>query len=246
MQIKPRGTKIIVTGGSSGIGFAIAKRLLKDNISVMLVGRDEEKLQNAKAQLDSDKCFYFPFDVTCVSKINDLLQNAELQMEGADTIVNSAGIATRFITTAGAEDPVSWDKIFETNLKSVVFLTRTFCEYFKRNNISGNVLNISSSQAFAHKKVSAYQIAKMAVTEITRGIAKNYAPFGIVVNGIAPGVVVSGMTPRPKDNICKNHATGKIIEPEQIADIACFLLSEQGKIIIGDTIKADSGFIGAN
>lgn len=243
-----RVKKALVTGGSSGIGLSISKAMLLEGCSVCICGRNFEKLEKAKTYLKSDKLYTIPFDVLNINEVGWLIERCAEYMGGVDALVNSAGISSNSIGQPGwGETEQVWDSILDINLKATIFLTRKFAEYFKANEIKGNILNISSTQGATVKMISAYQAAKSAVIHMTRGMAKDMAPYGIVINGIAPGVTFSGMTPRPKDgrNETKLHANGIVIEPDQIAQVAMFLLSEAGSIVIGDTIFADAGFKGA-
>jgi NAD(P)-dependent dehydrogenase (short-subunit alcohol dehydrogenase family) len=249
MTVRLRVGKVLVTGGASGIGFAITRALLAEGCDVCICGRGTDSLERAKRELDSPRLFTITFDVLNVDGMDELIKTAASLMGGIDALVNSAGISSRSVGKPGWEETENgWDSIVDINLKGTVFLTRKFAQYLKANIISGNILNISSAQGAAHKVVSAYQTAKLGVIKLTRGMGKDMAPFGIVINGVAPGATFSGMTPKPHsgDNHTKIHASGTMIEAEQIAQIALFLLSEPGSIIIGDTIFADNGFIGAN
>ena len=205
MIVSLRVNRVLVTGGSSGIGFEIAKKLIEEGCRVCICSRNPEHLKTAMEQINSNDFFTVCYDVTKVNDFKRVLDECEAKMGGQ------------------------------------------FAIYLKENGILGNILNISSAQGTAAKAVSAYQLAKGSVIRFTRGIAKDFAKYGIVINGIAPGATFSNMTPRPANhsNITNAHANGRILEPSEIAEIACFLMSESGVSIIGGTVFADGGFLSA-
>jgi NAD(P)-dependent dehydrogenase (short-subunit alcohol dehydrogenase family) len=246
MIVKPRVCRVIVTGGSSGIGFAIARRLISEGCTVYLVGRDEEKLMNAKLKLQSSSCFIMPHDITDIDKFDELVSECSKIGGPVDGLINCAGIKSNSVCEPGIrETEDGYSVIMKTNLMAPVFMTRQFASYLKENGISGNILNISSAQGAAVKTTSAYQMAKSSLIKFTRGIAKDFAQYGIVINGIAPGCTYSAMTPKNKGGENKLHANRRTLEASEQADVACFLLSELACGIIGDTIFCDGGFLGA-
>ena len=210
MIVSLRVNRVLVTGGSSGIGFEIAKKLIEEGCRVCICSRNPEHLKTAMEQINSNDFFTVCYDVTKVNDFKRVLDECEAKMGGKlDGLVNSAGIGTMSIGRPGLMETENvWDMINDTDLKSVVFLTRQFAIYLKENGILGNILNISSAQGTAAKAVSAYQLAKGSVIRFTRGIAKDFAKYGIVINGIAPGATFSNMTPRPANhsNITNAHA----------------------------------------
>ncbi len=249
MEISTRVKNVIVTGGGSGIGYMIAKKLLEEHCRVVICGRNKEKLENAVHSLNSPDIAYIQHDVTNVGDIGSFFSKAQNKLGNhpLDGLVNCAGIKTTSVCQPGQlETEYGFDAVLDTNLKSVVFLTRRFAEYLRDNNVQGNILNISSAQGMTAKMTTAYQMAKNCVIRFTRGIGKDFAKYGIIINGIAPGCTYSEMTPRGGvTNFNKLHYNQRTLEPSEIADIAVFLMSNKAVSIIGDTICADGGFVTA-
>lgn len=244
MNITPRVHNAIVTGGGSGIGLAIAKKLLENGCKVCITGRNMEKLQKVEKEIHSENLSVLQFDVNDTESIIPKLNEAACLLGGYyDGIVNSAGVFSPVDNWNVSEE--TWDNIINTDLKSAVFLMRNAVICMRDNNIKGNILQIASVVGNNGNGMgSAYAIAKNSLVNTTRYMAKQAAHLGIVINGIAPGMTYTPMT--PNRNISHQQAAiARIIEPEEIADIAIFMLSEQAKICIGETILADGGFWGA-
>lgn len=129
-----------------------------------------------------------------------------------------------------------------TNLKSVFFLSQLFGKYLIRNNIKGNILNISSASSLRPAD-SAYTLSKWGLRGLTLGLAKSLSQYGITVNSIAPGPTATPMILKSQQNnfYLKRIPLGRYIMPEEIANMAIFLTSEMGRSIIGDTIYMTGG-----
>ena len=149
-------------------------------------------------------------------------------------MVNNAGIS--FDSHASSKEE-EYDTILDTNLKGVYFLTQHFANYFKDNKIRGNILNIASSSS-VRPATSPYGLSKWGIKGLTEGMARLLAPYGITVNGIAPGQTA---TPMMEGVSLKNiyHPTnliGRYILPVEIANMAVILVSEMGRSIVGDIV----------
>jgi len=234
----------MVTGGGSGIGFCIAKALLGEGCNVVICGRNKDKLLKAKGALNSGKLHIIQWNVKDISLIAEKINEAASFCGGyLDGIVNNAGIYTGVSGwKPWNETEGTWDDCWNTNLKSAIFITRRFASYLHDNHIEGNILNIASATGAPERSIiSSYGAAKAALIRMTHGMAKQVAGMGIVINGLAPGITYSGITPRDMATPAK-QAINRVIEPEEIADCALFLLSDAGKIVIGDTLIADGGY----
>ena len=240
---------ILITGGSSGIGYSIAKAFLNSGSFVIITGRNQQKLQLALEQLaretNSTRIICQVFDNIDYPKFQSAVDqiNSELEKKGEkkiDGFVNNAGInSTEVFPNFTSE---KYDEIMTVDLKSVIFMTQAFGKYMVANKIKGNILNINSVSCIRPNN-TIYGIAKRGVLGITLGAAKSLAPFGIVVNGIAPGPVATGMMNKNiNDEISLNRVLlGRYILPEEIANMAVFLVSEMGNSMIGETIFMTAG-----
>lgn len=135
----------------------------------------------------------------------------------------------------------AYDNVLNTNLKGSFFLSQMFGKYMKENQIKGNILNIASSSSL-RPAISAYTLSKWGMRGLTMGLAKSLAPYGITVNGIAPGPTATPMLKSDNNNITNNSIPlGRFVMPEEIANMAVFLVSDLGRSIIGDIVYMTGG-----
>lgn len=235
----------LITGGSSGIGYAIAESFLKNGAKVIICGRNKEKLIEAKNSLMKDcKCTCDEIDVLLLDISNvkemDIILSKYLDDKRIDIFVNNAGVNAGDLFPNTAEQ--EYDKVLNTNLKGMYFISQIIVKYMIDKKIRGNVLNITSSSAL-RPGISPYIISKWGENSLTLGMAKKYLPYGIIVNGLAPG---STLTPMLKNNsdddLYLDYSPAKrYAAPEEIGNIATVLVSKMGRMIIGDTVYATGG-----
>lgn len=240
-----QGKTALITGGSSGIGYEIAKAFINSGAKVIITGRNINKLQQATDKLNQIKngsCHLLQLDNTQVSSFENKISGI-FQLEGVsqlDILVNNAGVLGCHISN-GTED--EYDSVLDTNLKGVFFLSQIVGRYFKNNNIKGNILNIASSSSL-RPAVTAYTISKWGIRGLTLGLAKALAPYGITVNGLAPGQTATPML-LSKDNEGDIYSASTPIKryalPEEIANMAVILVSDMGKMIMGDIVYMTGG-----
>ncbi len=243
-----KGRTALITGGTSGIGMAIAKSFLQGGANVIVTGRTEDRLKEARTKLRELNCkghvFSLRMDNREVTSFPTLFDNIlgevrEKGIEQIDILVNNAGVLGAIIPNATEEE---YDAVLDTNLKGVFFLSQLFGKYMKDNNIQGNILNVASSSAL-RPAISAYTITKWGVRALTLGLAKALAPYNIVVNGIAPGHTATPMTRRDSTGDIFNRSipAGRLAIPDEIANMAVVLVSDMGRMIVGDTIFMTGG-----
>jgi len=245
--MKLRNNNIIVFGGGSGIGKAIAKRFCKEGAKVLIVGRTEEKLLQAKAEINSDNLFIRAFDITKVDEHISLFEYAEKTMGRVDAFVNSAAIGGAQTFGRGYEpwDITSeeWDKFTDINFKSAFFLMRNEVDYLLSKSVRGNILNIASNAA-CMDIIGAYGASKQAIIKWTRAFGKRFGHSGIIINGIAPGATLTPMIESYAKDVnqkYERHAIERFIRPDEIAELAFYLMSDYGEIVCGHTVVADGG-----
>lgn len=237
-----KGKIALITGGSSGIGFSIAQSFLKSGAKVILVGSNAKRLETARVKLGNSNVASIVIDIRNVSDIPSKLEQAiKLFPDNRiDILVNSAGAHH----THGFEEMTEeeYDKIMDTNVKGTFFMCQAVCKYMKGNNIKGHILNLSSSSALRPAS-GPYHISKLAITGFTRGLAKMYQPYGIVVNAIAPGQTATPMLGKDTTEDISNDysVAGRYIMPEEIASLATFMVSGMGDMIVGDTFYITGG-----
>ena len=240
------GRTALVTGGTSGIGCAIAKAFLKAGASVVITGRNKKKVDAAvqaiKDEIGGEKpIFGLELNMkeanTFDNKFKELL--ALVPTGQVDILVNNAGVSVD-ANAASPED--EFDGVLNTNLKGVFFLSYRFAHYFKDNKIKGNILNIASSSS-VRPATSAYGLSKWGIRGLTEGLARLLAPHGITVNAIAPGQTATPMMDGvTTENIYHpTNLIGRYIMPVEIANMAVILVSEAGRSIVGDIVYMTGG-----
>ena len=236
----------LITGGTSGIGLEIAKAFIKAGAEVVITGRNPEKLDMACRIIEQE---------TKAGKIHGVVMNNlivgdfsrcfsdVLQMVNSkqiDILVNNAGLVGGEIKNCSEEQ---YDAIMGTNLKATFFLTKLIANHMKENHIKGNILNIGSSSSMRPAS-SAYTISKWGIRGFTLGMAKTLVPYGITVNGIAPGQTATPMLMKDgvRDELSlPSNPIGRYARPEEIANMAVILTSEMGRCIVGDMVFMTGG-----
>lgn len=232
------GKNVLITGGGSGIGLSIAEKCIQNGAKVIITGRNEEKL---KASAEKSGAYYMVMDVRNVSTFPDKIQEACKifgQGQHIDILVNNAGVAGGSFSTITEE---KYDQIMDTNVKGTYFLSKAVSEHMIANKIHGHILNVSSAGALK-PDADPYYFSKWAVNGMTKGLADVLLDKNIVVNAIGPGPTVTPIMGTTPDS--SNLTTGKRFRyamPSEIADLAVFMISESGDMIIGDTFYISGG-----
>lgn len=245
--MKLRNKNVLIFGGGSGIGKAITIRFIEAGANVLITGRTEEKLKAVADEINSSNLFYKVFDITDVNKHLDLFKECNGILGGLDGFVNAAALGTGTYTGRGYEPwditEEEWDTLTDINFKAAFFLMRNEIDYMLANKIRGNILNIASNAA-CMDIVGSYGASKEAIIKWTRSLGKKYGHNGIIINGIAPGATFTPMIARYAQDIdqkYERHAIERFIRPDEIAQLAFYLMSNYGEIICGHTVVADGG-----
>ena len=239
-----KGKNIIITGGSKGIGLAIAKKCISEGANVLITGRNEESLKKAKDEL-GENLKYIIHDISNVETIDTFLEEAQKSFNGRiDSLVSNAGISLhenhyKNVTIDG------FDKQFNTNFRAGYFLAKKFLEMKEKNKEDeGNLIFITSETGNQAYDIP-YGLTKAALNSLTQALSRRVYKQGIRVNAIAPGVTVSDMTKDYAEvsdgNYFRKSASDRIFLPEEIAEVACFLLSDASKCISGEIIHCNAG-----
>ena len=194
-----KGRTALVTGGTRGIGYAIAKRFLESGATVIITGRNAKRVQNACEKIKNEnkeayrgQVFGIEMDVSDVQnlekKFDEILSN--LNGSKIDILVNNAGINSK--GTFGNTLEGDFDSVLNTNLKGTYFLSQIIAKYMQKNKIEGNILNIASSSSL-RPATSSYMLSKWGLRGLTLGLAKTLIPYGIIVNGLAPGPTATSL-----------------------------------------------------
>lgn len=235
----------LITGGSSGIGYAIAESFIKNGATITICGRNEKKLISSKNSIISncncseDRIEILVIDLSDVNSVKNQL-NEYLYGKNIDIFVNCAGINGGTLFPNTSED--EYDRVLNTNLKGMYFFSQEIAKYMVENKIEGNILNITSSSAL-RPGISPYIISKWGENSLTLGMAKKYLPYGIVVNALAPGSTITPMLGKNNnDDMNLDYSPSKrYAAAEEIGNLATVLVSSMGRMIVGDTIYATGG-----
>ena len=241
------GRNAIVTGGTSGIGFEIAKAFVNAGAKVVITGRSKERVDKACVKIEAEthqKGHVYGLELdnknvnTFQSKFNEIVKL--FQDGGVDILVNNAGQRGGYIAKATEDE---YDEIMDTNVKGTFFLTQFVAWHMIDREIQGNILNISSASSI-RPAISAYHMSKWAVRGLTMGLARSLAPHGIVVNAIAPGPTATPMLMKEENEGNVRHERnllGRYALPQEIGNMAVILVSDMSRTIIGDTIYMSGG-----
>lgn len=233
---------VLITGGSGGIGYAIAKKFHSSGAKIILTGRDESKLKKCCEEL-KDNCKYIVMNQADISKINEKIEDAIKIYGKIDILVNSAGTHIvkdnlNFLNILNDE----YDKVMDLNLKSTYFVTQKVAKYMIDQKIKGHILMISSQRGL-EPSWSPYSLSKRGLNGLTKGLAQELLKYGIIVNGIAPGPTATNMQLyKSGDSIYTDQTSlERYTMPEEVAEYANLLVSELGNTIIGDIIYMSGG-----
>lgn len=241
------GKRVLITGGSAGIGLAIARKCLSEGATVVITGRNEAKLHEASAALSSSFLHTLVWDVANVSQHNEKLAEAMRRAGGRlDILVNNAGIlgGNRQLLDLTEE---AWDRIYSVNAKGLVFLTQRIVRKWIEGGQGGKIINMSSMRGSLGVQDGPYGMSKWGLNGLTQGLGLKLAPYGIIVNGIAPGIIATGSIAIENMDVGENAYLGEVPVsriglPEEIAELALFLMSDAANYIVGQTLVCDGGY----
>lgn len=239
------GKKILVTGGTSGVGFEIAKEFIAEGAKVMITGRRTESLEKAKSELKSDRVSTLVWDIENVSQDEEKLKDVITTLGDIDVFVNNAGIYDE--TTWSLIDETMYDKIVDINSKGLFFICQAEGKYFIERNRKGKIINICSI-AGIKSGFDPYSVSKWGSVCITKGLAKHLTCKGVIVNGVAPGNVVTNIHKGVKGKSVEEnaytaqHLTHRYTLVEEVAGMVLYLSSDLGSNIVGQVIPIDGGW----
>ncbi|MEM1144905.1 MAG: SDR family oxidoreductase [Pseudomonadota bacterium] len=240
------GKRVLITGGGSGIGLSIATRFVSMGATVLITGRSAQKLDAARSSLGDDRLKTAVWDIADIGTVASCVAHAGTLLGGhIDVLINNA--ATIDVVDFPNVPEESWDKIYGTNSKGLFFLSQEVCKTWLDDDatLGKKIINISSQGAFVGATYP-YRMSKWDVAGFTQGLALKMAPHGVIVNGIAPGIVATAMQPglqSQDDNaFLPLNPIGRHALPEEIAELALFMASDLSNFIVGQTIVCDGGF----
>lgn len=235
------GKTALISGGTGGIGYAIAKSLLESGCNVIVAGTNQGKLEEMQHVENSDKLKTIKLDYTDIDKLEENIMKAVKYFGKIDIFISSSGVHTEkanFWNITSKE----YDRVMNINLKGTFFACQIIARYMCDNHIKGKILLISSSRG-SEPAWSPYGISKWGMRGLTEGLAQILIPYGIGVNAIAPGSTATELIGVGEgDNIASDeNKIGRYIMPEEVANLAKYLVSDAGCMIIGETIHLSGG-----
>ena len=247
MKLTFKGKFAIVTGACGGMGLEVCKNLSNNNILVLMIDIKEPP----KSFLMRHKnCSYKNADVTNFSKLKNIVEKFYKKNKKIDYLINTTGVLwfNKDVSSTDINTKV-WDKVYEINLKSMVYLSKIIIPIMKKNKF-GSMVHISTIDALSgdDKPQDAYGSSKAAMIILSKSLAIQFASDNIRSNCILPGAVDTSMQKRWKKNISAKKKLEKIIpllrvgKPTYISNTIMFLLSDQSSYITGTEIIVDGGF----
>ena len=245
---------VIVTGGSTGIGFAVARRFAQAGDRVMITARSADALDTARSALASDGLDV----VTSVGSVSDLddvrraLSTAVDRLGSIDILVNNAGICYE-ASVANTGDEI-WAAMWMTNVSGVFLMSREAARVMIEQGAGGVIINTSSvNSTMVEPLYVPYSATKAAVDAFTKGMAPELAPFGIRVVGVRPGYIDTPMIGKVlqdptsadkwREEVSGMVPLGRISDPEELAGTYLFLASDDASYITGASVVVDGGRI---
>jgi NAD(P)-dependent dehydrogenase (short-subunit alcohol dehydrogenase family) len=234
-----------VTGGASGIGLAVCKRLRALGAQPLLLDSNADQLQRALGEVYTDgdgARFGYVIDVSDADAVESCF----------DKISNDHGLITHAVANAGISNPYSmlelsnddWHLVIDVNLNGTFYFCRAAARRMVQNKRGAIVSTASIGGLFARERYSAYGASKAAIIQLTRTMALEFGPSGIRVNAVAPGLVNTPIQTKNAATIsatAERSALKRVAAPEEIANVMIFLLSDLSSFVTGQTIVADGG-----
>lgn len=247
MELCLKGKVAAITGGSEGIGKAIAKAFAKEGCKVAICSRSQKKLDAAKEEFEKEgyDLYTESVDVSDSEQMYGFVDHVHEYFGKIDIMVNNA--AQTVVKSILELDLKEWDRIQRTNLDSYFIGMQAAARYMKESG-GGNIVNIASFGGIMPPMYrSAYCTSKHAINWLTRCAAAEFAPFGIRVNAAAPGTIntemqkAAGRTAEDVAKVARNFALHRPGEPEEVANVVLFLASDMSSYCDGIIVECSGG-----
>ncbi len=243
------GRVAIVTGSARGIGAGTAKRLAEEGAAVAVLDLDRDAASATAEGLGAEKAIGVACNVADAASVEAAVTRVVEELGKVDVLVNNAGVTRDNLLFKMSED--DWDTVMNVHLRGSFLMSREVQKHMVQHKY-GKILNLSSTSALGNRGQANYSAAKMGLQGFTRTLAIELGPFGINVNAIAPGFIVTDMTDEtarrvgvePEDwrkAAAEATPVRRVGYPEDIAATAAFLCSDEASFITGQTLYVDGG-----
>lgn len=244
------GKVALITGGSRGIGRASALAFADAGADVVITSRNLADLERVAEEVRAigRRALAVASDVGKIEDSKNLVEKVKTEFGRVDILMNNAAITPfslgPLVPLIDTEEWV-WDIQMNVNLRGAFFLSQLVARVMREHG-GGNIINIATTMAF-RPSLSIYSITKAALVMLTMTMAKEWGPYKIRVNAIAPGgvdtqfIAVLMEEPGRRESVGQNSPLGRIAQPEDIADVALFLASDAARHVTGETIIVDGG-----
>lgn len=237
------GRVAIVTGGAGGIGRAVCRRLARDGCAVVVVDVRAEPAELVAGELTAAgaRAVALPADVAAEGQVEDLVARTLDRFGRLDILVNNAAAAMPRL--AAQDTPLAvWQRSLAVNLTGAFLCARAAARPMQQQRY-GRIVNVLAIQAWVPlPRNAAYAAAKGGLLALTRSLAIDLAPHGVLVNAVAPGLVyVDGETVPPERDHTSPNLLGRMGRPEEVAEVIAFLASEACTYVVGEVIRCDGG-----
>jgi len=235
----------LVTGGSRGIGFAIAQALAGAGAKVALLGRDGAKAAEAAQALGDGRGRGYACDVAQAAQVERVVATIEEEFDRIDVLVNNAGTTRDNLLFRITED--DWNTVLDTNLKGA-FLTTKHAARGMIKRRWGRIINITSVVGVSGNKGQAnYTASKAGLIGFTKSVSKELASRNVLVNAVAPGFIdtelTRGITPEAREALIKAIPLGRLGQGQDVAAAVLFLASDFASYITGQLLVVDGGMV---
>lgn len=239
---------VLVLGGTRGIGYAIANRLAQRRAFVGITGRSAQAVKATAESISKDHTRGYVLDVTDRAQIVDVIKRFDAERDGFDALVYSAGISPTF-TSGEKLDVADWDSVLSINLTGAFVAATAFARHAIERGRAGSIVFIGSIAGSAGAaRLTAYSASKAGLVGLAKSLALDWARHKIRVNVLAPGWVETDMTTgvRASDSLSNwiksRTPQGRMAKPEEIADMAAFLVSDSASFATGAVFTLDGGW----